>query len=453
MASPCNSLNVQTIKISNLSTINGRSATGNKIRPNDLFLLIQNGRTDAPANTNLYSRRATFTNFVTFLASVPTGSYSGSFSGSAKGHFTGSFTGSFKGYISASNHFNRKVAFHGTSSWAVSASHALTADTAKGGTIGEGVIDHFAYWSGSIHKLGSVPSMYVNTTYPNNGNAGNGRIILSRPLRMNQGDELPWDGMYGQHIIQYSRSFDMYDIGFQPWNSYIRTGKNFAIFYSGSYDYMPPYNAPDTAPPYGEEKDVTWVPVNKGDSDGKNSRIGKSGWTVLGIRQRLLGIGHFPKSKFVNAQCHVHLSSSYGWPVDYNPNTNVWLVTSGSAMTKLARLSGSGQLDVAGDVIAASTFASSDERLKDEIFPIENAYEKLEPLTPVSFVWDASRSPDFGLLAQDVEKIYPEFVREGFRGYKTVKYTSFIPLLIKTVQEQQQQIIELTDRIAALESK
>lgn len=436
MASPCNSLNVQTIKISNLSAINGRTATGNRIKPNDIFLLIQNGRTDSPANTNLYSRRATCKDLVTFLASVPSGSYSGSFSGSAKGHFTGSFTGSFKGYISASRYFNNKVAFHGTSSWAANAVRALSADTVAGCPTGTGDLDHFTYWTGT-NTLGSVPSMYVNATQPNNGNVGTGRIIVSRTLRMNQGATLPFDGMYGQHLIQYSRSYDMYDIGFQPWNNYVRTGRNFAIFYSGSYDS----NSTDIG-----GKDVIWTP-------DVASKIGKSGWTVLGVRQRLLGIGHFPKSSLVDAQCHIHLSSSYGWPVGYNPNANVWLVTSGSAMTKLARLNGSGQLDVAGDVIAASTFASSDERLKDEIFPIEDAYEKLEPLNPVSFVWDANRSPDFGLLAQDVEEIYPEFVREDMHGYKTVKYTSFIPLLIKTVQEQQQQIAELTDRIAALESK
>jgi hypothetical protein len=438
MASPCNSLNVQTIKISNLSAINGRTATGNKIRPNDLFLLIQNGITDAPTSTNLYSRRATCKDLVTFMASVPSGSYSGSFSGSAKGHFTGSFTGSFKGYISASSHFNTKVAFHGTSSWAANATNALTANVATGCPTGTGLLNCATYWNGTNTLTYSNWTIY-NLLAPNpgaavGGNNGTGRINISRPLQMNQGAIF---GMYGPHFIQYSRSYDMYDIGLQASSSYIRTGRNFAIFYSGSY-------ASNATQQGG--KDTLWTP-------DVAAKIGKSGWTVMGIRQRLFGIGHFPKSTLVDAQCHVHLSSSYGWPVGYNPNTNVWLVTSGSAMTKLARLSGSGQLDVAGDVIAASTFASSDERLKDEIFPIEDAYEKLEPLNPVSFVWDANRLPDFGLLAQDVEEIYPEFVREDMHGYKTVKYTSFIPLLIKTVQEQQQQITELTDRIAALESK
>jgi hypothetical protein len=417
MASPCNSLNVQTIKVSQLNSIS------RTIKPSDSFLVIQN---DTPTKS---SRKATFANLLTFLSTVSSGSYSGSFTGSARGHFTGSFTGSFKGRMSASNAFTNKVAFHGTSSWAANANRALTADAIVGSPAG--VADQFTYWTG-LNTLGSTTYLTIAST--NNKSLLNlpGRIMVNRPFDFGNtaNSVMP-------QIIQYSQSYELYEIGMQYANNYIRTGKNFAIFYSGSY------NIGALA---ATGKEAIWSPDT-------SAKIGKSGWTVVGVRQRLFGIGHFSKTDQVNAQCHVHLSSSFGWPEGYDPNANVWLVTSGSNFTKLARLTGTGQLDVKGDIVAYSTFASSDARLKNDIQPIEYGYDKLSNLNPVSFTWESNDQPDFGLIAQEVEELYPEFVKEDMNGYRAVKYNSFIPLLIKTVQEQQHQIFDLLKRVESLESE
>lgn len=451
MASPCNTLNVQTIKVSSLAGISGRSP--NVIKPYDSFLLIQNG--DSSSSTKKYSRQVTFQELSDFIGSNPTGSYSGSFTGSAKGHFTGSFTGSFRGYVSASAAFSNKAAFYGTASWAKNANHALTADTVIGSVTGTGVADQFSYWTGG-NTQANIPFVRVDQTTVNKGTAwpdvgvpwGStlGRTVLYRPLAVNN--------YTGQHLIQYSASVNninyLYEIGLQPGSNYLRTGGNFALYYSGSFNQ----NTSLTPP---KEKDCAWKP------DGNDSPTG--GWTTMGVRGRLFGIGHFQQSNNVQAQCHVHLNNPYGFPkyykkdetdtgdYDYLPTQNVWLATSGSAFTKLARLSGSGQFDVAGDIVSFSTFASSDERLKSEIEPLENGYEKIDSLNPVSFIWNSNGVADFGLIAQEVEAVYPEFVREDMNGYKVVKYNSFIPLLIKTVQEQQQQIALLAQKIADLEAR
>lgn len=435
MSSPCNSLNVQTIKVSSLSGINGRS--NNVIKANDMFLLIQNGA-DNPSSTNLFSRKSTFKDLLTFIESVPSASYSGSFTGSAIGNFTGSFTGSFDGYISASAAFSNKAAFYGTSSWAQNANHALTADSVPGVPTGTGTTNQFAYWT-DPNNIAATSYIVVdpntnNSVPPSQSQFGQGRLVLNRPIQIDR------ENHRGQHLIQYSASVagshEMYDIGLQRGNNYIRTGKSFAIFYSGSYDQ----SANDTG------KDTFWRP-------DKPANIGKSGWTSFVVRQRIVGIGHFPKSADVNAQCHIHLTGSFGWPSSggYNPNRNVLLATSGSSYTPLMRLSGSGQFDVAGDIVSFSTFASSDNALKMDVQPIEDATSKLESLNPVSFVWKSNNQPDFGLIAQEVEESYPELVRENMIGYKAVKYTSFIPLLIKCVQDQQKQIDALTKKIAELE--
>lgn len=426
MASSCNSLNVQTIKVSQLAN------PSRAINSTDLFLMIESG-------SALYSRKTTFGNLLTFIGSA-SGKYSGSFSGSFQGNFTkGKVTGSFQG--------NLKGNVTGTASWANNAVNAKTASYVSGYPNGSGTAGESTYWVDS-DTVGSNDYILRNTTLSALGGywpAATGRSVLQRPLIFGT------QGIVGQHLIQFSASSAginyMYDIGLQPGTNYIRTGANFAIYYSGSYTSNTSLSSPS-------EKDCFWRP-------DVASKTGIYGWTAFGTRGRLVGIGHFPQSNNIQAQCHVHLSGSYGWPGyyannlnptnTYIPTQNVLLVTSGSSYTKLLRVSGSGQMDVRGDIVAYSTFATSDARLKEDIAPIEDAYTKLSSLNPVSFVWAQTDQADYGLIAQEVEEIFPEFVKDNMDGYKTVKYTSFIPLLIKTIQEQQQLIESLQDRVATLE--
>jgi hypothetical protein len=95
----------------------------------------------------------------------------------------------------------------------------------------------------------------------------------------------------------------------------------------------------------------------------------------------------------------------------------------------------SGGLRVSDDVVA---YAISDERVKDNVQPISNALEKLEQITGVSFDWkpeSGHHGHDYGVLAQEIEKILPEVVVTRDSGYKAVKYEKIIPLLIEAIKE------------------
>ena len=83
MSTPCNSLNVQLIKVSKLASYSA-------LKGRDIILTIQSG-------SSLYSRKSTLNNLASFVFNHPSGSYSGSFSGSFKGKASGSFSGSFYG--------------------------------------------------------------------------------------------------------------------------------------------------------------------------------------------------------------------------------------------------------------------------------------------------------------------------------------------------------------------
>ena len=97
-----------------------------------------------------------------------------------------------------------------------------------------------------------------------------------------------------------------------------------------------------------------------------------------------------------------------------------------------------------GDVVA---FYSSDERLKDNITPIENSLDKVGQLKGYEFDWndkqDVYEGHDLGVIAQEVEKVAPELVQTRDDGYKAVKYEKVVPLLINAINELKAEIEEL----------
>ena len=100
-----------------------------------------------------------------------------------------------------------------------------------------------------------------------------------------------------------------------------------------------------------------------------------------------------------------------------------------------------------GDVVA---YYSSDERLKDNITPIENSLEKVGQLKGYEFDWNDKQEVyeghDVGVIAQEVEKVVPEIVEtREHDGYKAVKYEKLVPLLINAINELKAEIEELKD--------
>ena len=62
--------------------------------------------------------------------------------------------------------------------------------------------------------------------------------------------------------------------------------------------------------------------------------------------------------------------------------------------------------------------------------------------------WKKDQTPDFGLIAQDVEKIIPQLVKNknilgAEETYKVVNYISIIPLLIESIKELNNKIEEI----------
>ena len=111
-----------------------------------------------------------------------------------------------------------------------------------------------------------------------------------------------------------------------------------------------------------------------------------------------------------------------------------------------------------GDVVA---YYSSDKRLKDNIIPIGNAIDKIKQLGGYEFDWNDNQTTfeghDYGVIAQEVEKVFPELVKDREDGYKGVRYEKLAGVLIEgikeqqdTIEKQQKQIDELKEIVGKL---
>ena len=115
------------------------------------------------------------------------------------------------------------------------------------------------------------------------------------------------------------------------------------------------------------------------------------------------------------------------------------------------RFEADGDFHADGDVIAESTTISSDERLKENIEIVSDPIEKIETLRGVTFDWKRDGKKSAGVIAQDVEKVLPEAVKEvqGLKddeSYKTVNYNALISILIESVKELSARVKELEEK-------
>ncbi len=105
--------------------------------------------------------------------------------------------------------------------------------------------------------------------------------------------------------------------------------------------------------------------------------------------------------------------------------------------------------------------SSSDVRLKKNITTYENALNTIMQFRGVSYDWRVDEFPQqrfsegrqFGFIAQEVEEIVPDLVKEGPDGFKGVEYSKFTPIIVEAIKEQQIQIEELKAENEALKQK
>ena len=116
-----------------------------------------------------------------------------------------------------------------------------------------------------------------------------------------------------------------------------------------------------------------------------------------------------------------------------------------------------------GDVVNSNNSygAVSDSKIKENIVDATNKLEDLNKVKVRNFNIKGEEQKQIGVIAQELESIFPNMI-EDHKDYdeegedlctvtKSVKYSVFVPMLIKALQEADDKIEALTARIETLE--
>lgn len=107
--------------------------------------------------------------------------------------------------------------------------------------------------------------------------------------------------------------------------------------------------------------------------------------------------------------------------------------------------------------VKGNFYTPSDQRLKTNVETLTEALESLDQLRGVRFEYIDQKKymigPKVGLIAQELQKVYPEMVNRGSDGFLKVDYTQLSAVLIQAVKEQQQQLKAQAQEIEELKKR
>ena len=104
---------------------------------------------------------------------------------------------------------------------------------------------------------------------------------------------------------------------------------------------------------------------------------------------------------------------------------------------------------VSGMITAQDINSLSDRRVKENIRIVENPLEKVDQINGVHFDFVNSGRKSMGVIAQEVELVFPELIAGTFP--KSVNYNGLIAVLVESVKELKAQNENLEERIRKLE--
>lgn len=135
------------------------------------------------------------------------------------------------------------------------------------------------------------------------------------------------------------------------------------------------------------------------------------------------------------------------------PDVGSVMIGGTSANLGATKLYVNGPTVINGALSASAFYYTSDLRQKKNVETLSGALDKVLQLRGVKFNWKVDGRGDIGVIAQEVEKVYPELVKTNEKGMKSVEYGNLVGPLIEAIKEQQGQINELKKEVNSLKEK
>ena len=204
---------------------------------------------------------------------------------------------------------------------------------------------------------------------------------------------------------------------------------------------------------------------NHNTADGDNALV----HTTTGILNTAIGAHALDQN--VTGSSNVALGFQAGLTITGSGNVcigeNILGLTGESNVTRIRNIGSTAQANGVFVTVGAGGklgFQVSSRRYKDDIKPMDKASEALFALKPVSFRYkqeiDPARSPDFGLITEDVAIVNPDLVARDEDGkIVTVRYQAVYAMLLNEflkahskVQEQEAVIAQVKSNAAKQEA-
>jgi hypothetical protein len=177
-----------------------------------------------------------------------------------------------------------------------------------------------------------------------------------------------------------------------------------------------------------------------------NNRLYIDNWSGTSATSYIYG-DMTPGSRYIRFNSNVSINSGF--------SSSYGLIVNGGSSTSYSIYA------YKGGYTSGSWVSGSDARLKKDITPIENVLESIGYLTPVKYYWNIETFPDryynedqqIGMIAQEMEKVFPELVSEDAEGFMAIAYDKFTAVLLAAIKEQQEEIEDSKSANLKLESE
>jgi hypothetical protein len=157
-----------------------------------------------------------------------------------------------------------------------------------------------------------------------------------------------------------------------------------------------------------------------------------------------------------SAKLHISGASSNVLLEIDSPAVNNILYVSGSGNVGIGTGTPSYLLDVNGTARVTTLIETSAAKYKTNIQPLDSQLSKVTQLEPVTFDWINKPNPktNIGLIADEVEKIYPEFVSKTEDGeIEGIEYSKLTTVLIQSIKELKEIVDKQQEQINTLLNK
>ena len=207
--------------------------------------------------------------------------------------------------------------------------------------------------------------------------------------------------------------------------------------------------------------------ANGNNSTAIGDSLTASGFSSLAMGNGGFAIGNYSSSFGYKSKANANFSTALGYKTHADTNYAFVIGKYNDTLANTSFEVGNGIATSASNAltlyengnmtIAGTLTESSDFRLKKNIQPLENVLERLLTIQPVYYYFKDQRihpsGKQLGVIAQEVNEVFPELVRKENNGYYSVSYSKFSSVLIQAIKEQQQIIDEQEERLKIIEEK